>query len=127
MKATKSSLRSIDTYIAQFPRETQAILQQIRKAIRAAAPAAEEAISYGIPTFKLHGNLVHFAAWKNHVGFYPASSGITAFAADLSRYEVSRGTVQFPLDEKIPYGLIKRITTFRVRENKAKAAAKAKR
>jgi len=95
----------------------QEILKKIRAAIKESAPAAEEAISYQIPTFKLHGNLVHFAAFKNHIGFYPTSSGILHFKKQLSGYELSTGTAQFPLDKPIPYDLIRKIVRFRVKEN----------
>ena len=115
---------TIDEYIAAFPRNVQAILERIRATIRAAAPDAEEAISYQMPTFKLKGNLVHFAAYKNHIGFYPAPSGIENFKEELSAYEVSKGTVRFPFDQPIPYNLIRKIVAFRVQENLAKAEKK---
>lgn len=92
----------------------------MRRTIRKAAPAAEEAISYQIPTFKLNGNLVHFAAFKEHIGFYPTSSGIAAFKKELAPYKISKGTVQFPLDEPIPYDIVEKITVFRVNENSRK-------
>jgi uncharacterized protein YdhG (YjbR/CyaY superfamily) len=115
---------SIDEYIERQPPEVRQILSRLRKTIRAAAPKAEETISYQIPTFKYHGNLVHFAAWKTHIGFYPTSSGIREFSSELKAYELSRGTVQFPLDRPIPYGLVGRIVRFRVKENRARAEAK---
>jgi uncharacterized protein YdhG (YjbR/CyaY superfamily) len=118
---------TIDDYIATFPAEVQAILQRIRATIREAAPEAEEAIKYGIPTFTLHGNLVHFGGYKSHVGFYPAPSGIEAFQDDLARYQSGRGTLRFPLDEPIPYQLITRVVRFRIAENQAKAGSKKKR
>ena len=114
----------IDDYIERHPDEVRRILSRIRKTIQAAAPKAEETISYQIPTFKYHGNLVHFAAWKTHVGFYPTSSGIREFSSELQSYKLSRGTVQFPLDRPIPYGLIGRIVRFRAKENRARAEAK---
>ncbi|HEX6085547.1 MAG TPA: DUF1801 domain-containing protein [Thermoanaerobaculia bacterium] len=112
---------TIDDYIAGFPEDVQAILQKVRATIRKAAPAAEEAIKYGIPTFVQSGrNLVHFAGYKKHLGFYPAPSGLQAFARELSKYEGSKGAVRFPLDQKIPYALIRDITKFRVKEENAK-------
>lgn len=122
----KSTPKTIDAYIAEFPEATQAILQEIRAAIQAAAPAAEEAISYQMPTFKLKGNLVHFAAYKNHIGFYPVPTGIEAFKKELSIYKGGKGSVQFPIDQPMPLELIKKIVDFRVAENLAKAEAKLK-
>jgi uncharacterized protein YdhG (YjbR/CyaY superfamily) len=98
--------RTIDEYIAMFPTDVQKILENLRQLIRETAPEAEETIDYGIPTFKLNGNLVHFAAFKNHIGFYPAPSGIEAFKKELSLYKQSKGTVQFPLDKPIPIDLV---------------------
>ena len=109
--------RTIDEYINTFPVEVQAILQKMRETIHRAAPEAVEAISYQIPTFKLKGNLVHFAAFKHHIGFYPTSSGIEAFREELSSYKGAKGSVQFPLDKPIPYDLVGRIVAFRVQEN----------
>jgi uncharacterized protein YdhG (YjbR/CyaY superfamily) len=117
---------TIDEYIAGFPADIQEILQKIRKTIKDAAPDAQEAISYQMPTFKLHGNLVHFAGYKNHIGFYPVPSGIEKFKAELSVYKQGKGSVQFPLDQPIPYELIRRIVKFRVEENLKKAAGKQK-
>lgn len=114
----------IDAYIAGFPAEVQAILQKVRVAIRAAAPEAEEAFAYGIPTFKLNGNLVHFAAFKNHIGFYPTPAGIEHFKARLAKYPQAKGSVQFPLDRPIPYTLIGQVTRFRAQQNRAKAKTK---
>jgi uncharacterized protein YdhG (YjbR/CyaY superfamily) len=122
----KSTHTTIDEYIATFPADIQSILQKIRATIRKAAPQAEEAISYQMPTFKLHGNLVHFAAFKNHIGFYPVPSGIEKFKKELSVYKGAKGSVQFPLDKPIPYELIGRIVKFRVKENLEKAKAKGK-
>ena len=118
--------KTIDEYIAGFPEDVQAILQKIRQTIRETVPNAEEAISYQMPTFKLKGNLVHFAAFKNHIGFYPVPSGIEAFKDELSVYVQGKGSVQFPLDKPMPYDLIRRIVAFRVQENLAKAEAKGK-
>jgi uncharacterized protein YdhG (YjbR/CyaY superfamily) len=114
---TKKSPQTINAYIGNHPTQIQRLLQEMRQAVRDAIPEAGEAISYGIPTFKLRGkNLVHFAAFKNHIGFYPTSSGISAFKKQLSKYKTSKGTVQFPLDEPIPYDLVIKITRFRVSE-----------
>lgn len=117
---TKTKFQNIDEYISLFPKDVQAILESLRQTIRKAAPKAEEAISYQMPTFKLNGNLVHFAAYKNHVGFYPTPSGIEAFKKELSKYKNSKGAVQFPIDEKLPLGLITKIVKFRVKEDLAK-------
>lgn len=115
---------SIDEYIEQFPKEIQLILNKLRATIRDAAPRATETINYQIPTFTFNGNLVHFAAFKNHIGFYPTPSGMTAFAKELSAYKGAKGSVQFPLDQPIPYDLIARIVRFRVKENEQKARKK---
>ena len=109
---------SIDEYIKTFPEDVQGILQKMRQTIRDAAPGAVEAISYQMPTFKLNGrNLVHFAAFKSHIGFYPIPSGIEAFKEELSPYKQGKGSVQFPLDKPIPYDLVERIVRYRVKEN----------
>ncbi len=108
---------TIDVFIASFPGDTQIILEQLRLTIRKAAPEAEETICYGIPTFTFHGNLVHFSAFKNHIGFYPTPSGILAFKKELSNYKSAKGSVQFPLDKPLPLDLIARIVKFRVKEN----------
>lgn len=120
MANEKKTLTTIDAYIAGFPADVQAILEEVRRTIRDAAPKAEETINYQIPTFKLNGNLVHFAAYKNHIGFYPAPSGIEALKDALSAYESAKGSVKFPLDKPIPYDLVRQITAFRVAENLAK-------
>ena len=125
MKPNRTAPETIDEYIADCSPEIQEKLQKIRETIRKAAPKAEEAISYMMPTFKLHGNLVHFAAFKNHIGFYPGASGIAAFEEELAGYETSKGTVQFPLDKRAPLTLITKIVKFRVQQNLDKAAAKA--
>ena len=117
---------SIDEYIAQYPENIQQILQKIRSVIQEAAPDASEKISYQMPTFFLNGNLVHFAAFKSHIGFYPVPSGIEKFQDELSQYKGGKGSVQFPLDEQIPYDLIRRVTLFRVEENTKLAKTKAK-
>ena len=115
---------TIDAYIAGFPEDVQEILQRMRATIREAAPDAQETIKYRMPTFVLHGNLVHFAAYKNHIGFYPVPSGIEAFKDELGPYHVSKGAIQFPLNKPIPYDLIRKITAYRVQENLEKATAK---
>jgi len=112
----KSSPKSIDEYIERYPKNIQVILQKMRVAIKRAAPAAKEAISYQIPTFKLGGNLVHFAAFAKHISFFPTSSGVAKFKKELEGYETSKGTIRFSLDKPIPYGLISRITKYRVKE-----------
>lgn len=118
--------QTIDEYIAQFPEDVKEILEQIRLVIREAAPDATEKISYQMPTFYFHGNLVHFAAFKTHIGFYPVPSGIEKFKEELSQYKGGKGSVQFPLDQPIPYDLIRRITLFRVEENLKLAKNKSK-
>ena len=117
---SKSKPKTIDEYIAMFPKDVQKILENLRQVIRETAPTADETIDYGIPTFKLNGNLVHFAAFKNHIGFYPTPSGIEAFKKELSHYKQSKGTVQFPLDKPIPFDLVKKIVEFRVKENESR-------
>ena len=109
--------KTIDEFISQYPPDIQTILQKIRTTIQKSAPGAEEAMAYGIPTFKLNGkNLVHFSAFKEHIGFYPTPSGIEKFKKELSAYEWAKGSVKFPLDRSIPYALIGKITQFRVKE-----------
>lgn len=126
MKADQTPPKTIDEYIAGFPEEVQQILQKIRSVIRQEAPLAQEAISYQMPTFKLNGNLVHFAAFKNHIGFYPTPSGTEKFQKEIARYKSGKGSIQFPLDEPIPYDLIRKIVIFRVTESLEKAAAKGR-
>jgi len=114
----KKAFETIDDYITSFPKDVQVILEEIRQTISECAPDAEERISYGIPTFDLNGlHLVHFAAYQSHIGFYPTSSGINAFKKELSSFKTSKGTVQFPLDKPVPFGLIRKIVNFRVKEN----------
>jgi Uncharacterized conserved protein len=122
MRTTRTKFDNIDNYIASFPEETQELLERLRLTIRKAAPEAQETINYGIPTFTLKGNLVHFAAFKNHIGFYPTSSGIETFKKDLSAYDGAKGSVKFPIDKPIPFELISRIVKFRVKENQKKTA-----
>lgn len=126
MQSQHAGFQSIDEYIATFPSGIQAILEELRAAIRAAAPDAEERISYQMPAFALHGNLVYFAAAKNHIGFYPTSSGIAAFQQELSAYEGSKGAVRFPIGQPLPLDLIRRMVEFRVAENLRRAAAKSR-
>jgi uncharacterized protein YdhG (YjbR/CyaY superfamily) len=120
MDSTKKDVKTIDEYILSYPIEVQRILKSLRRAISEVAPQSEEVISYGIPTFKLNGNLVHFAAYKNHIGFYPTPSGIEAFKEELSKYKLTKGTIQFSLGEPLPLDLIRKIVEFRVSENKGK-------
>ena len=113
MKKTKT----VDTYIAGYPKDVQVLLKQMRVTVRKAAPEAVEVISYGIPTYKQNGNMLHFGAFKDHISFFPTSSGIAAFKKELSQYKGAKGTVKFPLNEKLPLALIGRIVKFRVKEN----------
>ena len=122
----KTSYKTIDEYIATFPKETQKILEEIRATIKAAAPDAEEKISYQMPTFFLNGNLIHFAAFKNHIGIYPTPSGTQAFKDEISRYQGAKGSIRLPIDEPMPLELISRIVKFRVSENLTKAKSKGK-
>jgi uncharacterized protein YdhG (YjbR/CyaY superfamily) len=117
---SKKGYTSIDDYIRSFPEHIQKKLAQMRKAIREVAPSAQEKISYQMPTFYLNGNLVHFAAYTNHIGFYPTPSGISQFQRELSRYKNAKGSVQFPLEEPLPIGLIQKIVEFRAAENAGK-------
>jgi uncharacterized protein YdhG (YjbR/CyaY superfamily) len=117
MTTKQTTPKDIDEYIARYPEDIQEILEKIRMTIREAAPEADERISYQIPTFALEGNLVHFAAYKNHIGFYPTPSGIEEFEEELSFYVGGKGSVKFPLDNPIPYDLITKIVRFRVKEN----------
>jgi uncharacterized protein YdhG (YjbR/CyaY superfamily) len=126
MRAETSVPKDIDEYIAGFPQDVQVILEKVRQTIREAAPDAEETISYRIPTFTLKGNLVHFAAFKKHIGFYPSSTGIERFKQELSVYEGGKGSVQFPLGKPVPFDLIGKIVKFRVAENLARAEARRK-
>jgi uncharacterized protein YdhG (YjbR/CyaY superfamily) len=122
MTPSRIKFSDIDSYISAFPEETQKILEKLRATIRKAAPEAKETINYGMPTFTLKGNLVHFAAFKNHIGFYPTPSGIESFKKELSAYEGAKGSVKFPINKLLPYELISKIVEFRVKEslNKSK-------
>jgi uncharacterized protein YdhG (YjbR/CyaY superfamily) len=126
MPDTRTTAANIDEFIAGYPEHVQDILHRIRTIIREAAPGAQEAIKYGIPTFTLEGNLVHFSAFKKHIGFYPDPSGIEKFKQELSPYKGAKGSIQFPLDQPIPYDLIRRIVEFRVQENLENAQARKK-
>lgn len=120
MDTDKTAFATIDEYIAQFPADVGEKLQKLRAVIKEAAPEATEKISYQMPTFYLNGNLVHFAAYAHHIGFYPVPSGIEAFKEELSAYKGAKGSVQFPLDKPLPYELISRIVKFRAEENMKK-------
>jgi uncharacterized protein YdhG (YjbR/CyaY superfamily) len=126
MKAKPAPPKNIDEYIAGFPPDIQEILEKIRATVQKAAPDAEEKISYQMPTFTLKGNLVHFAAFKKHIGFYPTPTGTEKFQKELSTYKGAKGSVRFPLDKPIPFALISKIVKFRVKENLARAKAKGK-
>ena len=126
MEDNKVKFNSIDEYIGLYPSEIQDILTTLRKVIKESAPEATEKISYQMPTFAMHGNLVHFAAYKNHIGFYPAASGVAAFTDKLVEYKTSKGAIQFPIDKPLPYELIREIVQFRVDENMKRAEDKKK-
>jgi len=113
----KTNFRSVDEYIKTFPKEVQSILEKMRQTVKKAAPDVVEAISYQMPTFKLNGKaLVYFAAFKSHIGFYPIPSGVEAFKKELSPYKKGKGSVQFPMDQPMPYDLVKRIVRFRAKQ-----------
>ena len=114
---TAAKPNTIDEYIAGFPESVQLVLEQVRTTIQTAAPEAKETISYAIPTFTLNGNLVHFAAFKNHIGFYPTPTGMESFEKDFAPYKTGKGSVQFPLDKPIPLNLITKLVKFRIKEN----------
>ena len=124
MSKEKKKFKTIDEYISSFPESVRKILENLRKVIGEAAPEASETISYQIPTFKLNGNLVHFAAFKNHIGFYPTPSGIEAFEKEISQYKWAKGSIQFPLDKPVPLDLVKRIVVFRVQAVSQRKASK---
>lgn len=126
MKNDQPRFKNIDEYIAAWPPDVQEILQKIRMTVREAAPDARETISYQMPTFVLQGNLVHFAVFKKHIGFYPTPTGVEAFQDELALYKGAKGSIQFPLDRPIPYDLISRIVQFRVAENLEKATVQRK-
>jgi uncharacterized protein YdhG (YjbR/CyaY superfamily) len=126
METHEDGLRSIDEYIAAFPEDIQALLEAVRATIKAAAPDAEERISYQMPAFALNGILVYFSALKHDIGFYPTASGIEAFKDELSMYKGTKGAVRFPINQPLPLELIGRIVRFRVAENLKKAEARKK-
>ena len=126
METMGKKYETIDEYIAGFPADIQAVLQEVRQTIKKAAPQASEKIGYGIPTFFLKGNLVHFAGFKTHFGFYPGPGAIVQFKNEFQEYEQSKGTIRFPLDKPVPLDLIHRITEVRVKENLEKAKLKGK-
>lgn len=126
MAAERRQFKTIDEYINTFPADVQHILNELRQTIKEAAPEAEETINYQMPTFTLNGNLVHFAAFKNHIGFYPTPSGIEAFKKELAPYKGAKGSVQFPIDQPLPLPLIRRIVELRVKENSARKQKKKK-
>ena len=121
-----TSIENVESYIATFPKETQKLLEQIRQTIRSVAPTDTEKICYGIPTFVLNGNLVNYAGYKNHIGFYPGAAGIEKFQEELSVYKGAKGSVQFPLDQQLPLKLVSEITKFRVVQNEQKPTTKGK-
>ncbi len=116
MPPSKKQFTTTDEYIGTFPKNIQDILEKLREVIRESAPEAEETIKYQMPTFKLKRNLVHFAAWKKHIGFYPTSSAIEAFKNELSLYVGAKGSVKFPIDKPIPFDLVRKIVKYRVKE-----------
>ena len=120
MATSKSQFKTIDEYIAKFPKDVRDVLEEFRRVIRESAPEAEETISYGMPAFKQNGILVYFAAWKNHVGFYPTSSATEAFKKELAPFKHAKGSIQFPLDKPISFDLVRRIVKFRTKENASK-------
>ena len=120
MDEKKRSFKAMDEYIDTFPENVKTILNWLRQTIKEAAPDAKETINYQMPTFTLHGNLVHFAAFKTHIGFYPTPSGIEAFKKELASYKSAKGSVQFPIDQPLPLPLIRKIVEYRVKENEAR-------
>ena len=126
MDATSTKFRTVDEYLAGFPPSTKKMMQELRTAIKQAAPEAEEVISYNMPAYKLKGVLVYFAGYKGHIGFYPLPSAIEAFKKELAAYEQSKGTVRFPLDEPLPVKIVTKLVKFRVKENLEKDDLKSK-
>ena len=128
MNPSQGQCKTIDEYLSSFPEEVRSVLQALRQVIKEEAPEAQETIKYRMPTFTLYGNLVHFAAFKSHIGFYPTSSPMETFKKELTAYKTSKGAIQFPIDRPLPFPLIRKIVEFRVRENlerrKNKRAAK---
>jgi len=126
MKTSREISENIDEYIAHFPPGVQEILQKLRAVIHAAAPEAQETIRYAMPTFVLHRNLVHFAAFTHHVSLFPGADGVEHFQEELGAYKTSKGTIQFPLDQAIPYDLVTRIVLYRVQVEQERAATKGR-
>jgi uncharacterized protein YdhG (YjbR/CyaY superfamily) len=120
----QKKFKTVEEYIAAFPKEIQEILENMRSIIKSAAPKAEEMISYNMPAFQLDKMLVYYAAWHSHIGFYPTASGIEEFKEDLSKYENSKGAIKFPIDKPLPASLITKIVKFRVKENLEKTNSK---
>lgn len=120
----QNRIETVDEYIIQFPPEVRSLLEQMRQAVREAAPDARETISYRMPAFELNGILVYFAAFQHHIGFYPTASGIEAFREELSEYKTSKGAVQFPIGRALPLALVRRIAAFRAAENKSRTEGK---
>jgi uncharacterized protein YdhG (YjbR/CyaY superfamily) len=118
--ASRHKFETIEEYINSFPRDTQRILVSVKETIKKSAPSSQEAINYQIPTFRLNGNLVHFAAFKNHIGFYPGSEAIKVFKKEIASYKSSKGAIQFPIDKSMPLNLIRKIVKYRVKVNSAK-------
>jgi uncharacterized protein YdhG (YjbR/CyaY superfamily) len=119
-----NKFKTVDEYLSSFPADTGSVLRKMRTTIKEVVPDAEELISYNMPAFKLHGVLVWYAAYKNHIGLYPTSSAIKTFAQELSMYKTSKGAIQFPIDEPIPTNLVKKIVKFRVKQDSEKAMVK---
>lgn len=119
-KGEKKPYKTVDDYIKTFPPDVQGILEKIRQIIRTEAPGAVEKIRYQMPAYRLNGPLVYFAAFKDHIGFFPTPSGIAAFKKELALFKWSKGTIQFPLDKPVPYDLVARIVSFRLKENREK-------
>ena len=124
MEATSKKFTTIDEYLASLPAHTRALLKELRAVIKKAAPDAEETISYNMPAFKLHGMLIWYAAFKEHIGLYPRASGIAAFKKELSVYKNAKGSVQFPIDKPLPLSLVSRIVKYRVKENLKEQSAR---
>ena len=126
MEASKAQFTTIDEYIESCPEAVRPTLQTLRQVIKEEVPDDEETIKYQMPTFIYHGNLVYFAAFKNHIGFYPTPSGIDALGNEVAQYKAGKGTLQFPLNEPLPYSLIRKIVQFRLQENLARKTKKEK-
>jgi len=125
MKAAATEIEDVDSYISDFPKETQKLLRQVRATIKNAAPKAKEEVSYRMPAYKYHGMLVYFAGYQHHIGFYPGAAGVANFKKDIAKYKSAKGSVQFPINEPMPLQLITKIVKFRAKENENKAALKA--